>query len=112
MKSEISFKITKVITPSQRRMKTSPMTAAASSLEMSLCHTRPPEVISTTRSARTLPISCRRAPVPMASMETSTPTAQVTPMMMVNTDAMRSRTPERFTSSMAKLCLAKFISCR
>src|ERR1700733_4962769 len=92
--------------PEPLRIPGSSRTAAASSLEMSLCHTRAPDVIRTTRSARTLPISCRRAPVPMASMETSTPTAQVTPMMMVNTDAMRSRTPDRFTSSMARDCRA------
>ena len=87
----------------------SPRVAAASSREMLPCHTRAPDVVKMTRSARMSPISCRRAPVPIANMETNTPTAQVTPMMIVRMGAFRCVVPDRFTSSMPRNCRIKFI---
>jgi hypothetical protein len=59
-----------------------------------------------------LAISCRRAPVPIASMETNTPTAQATPMMIVRTGAVRCLTPDRFMSNMLKNCRVKFMRPR
>src|SRR6185437_10685886 len=46
----------------------------------------------------------------MASMDTSTPTAHVTPMMMVLTSPRRAGMPARFIRSKAENCRTGFIS--
>lgn len=58
----------------------------AISLSMGLCA---PMLIKVTRSSRAFAIASWRAPAPMASRETKTPTAQATPMTIVAKSAQR-----------------------
>src|SRR6185437_4583277 len=59
------------------------------------------------RSGRTLPIAACRAPTLMASMETSTPTAHVTPITVVHTNPKRCGALSRFTPRSIPSCLKK-----
>src|SRR6185437_10020507 len=63
------------------------------------------------RSGRTLPIAARRAPTLMASMETSTPTAHVTPITVVHANPRRCSRPSRFMRRSIPSCLRKSMRC-
>ncbi len=58
------------------------------------------------------PIDSWRAPTPRASIETRTPTAQVTPMTIVHTNPRRAGMPARFMRNRAQNCLARFMVSR
>src|SRR5882762_9054111 len=91
------------------RMYGRPCTAASSSLVILPAMPRPPTLEITTRSARTLPSSCWREPAPIASIDTSTPTEQVTPTTIASADPARCGRPARLICSSAMNCRMKDI---
>src|SRR6185436_1128349 len=80
----------------------SPRMTAASCLLILPWPCTVPRVVRTTPSGRTLAACCSRAPVPMASIETNTPTAQVTPITIVSAEPIRCAMPARLTNSRAE----------
>src|SRR5437763_1052183 len=85
-------------------------TVVVCSLETLLA--RPPltRLTTTATSSRTSPSACRCAPVPMASIETNTPTAQVTPTRIVSTAPLRAARPPRWSRSRAVDWRRKFMT--
>src|SRR5256886_2706894 len=69
-----------------------------------------PRLTTTATSSRSSPSACRCAPVPMASIETNTPTAQVTPIRIVSTAPLRAARPPRLSRSRAVDCRRKFMT--
>src|SRR3977135_997504 len=93
-----------------REMAGRSATVVAGSLETLLSRSLLPPLTTTATSSRTSPSACRCAPVPMASIETNTPTAQVTPTRIVSTAPLRAARPPRLSRSRAVDWRMKFMT--